>query len=301
MHLTSFRPATFRAYARFLLTGLIFSSGRDTDAQFGAQQHPSRQSPNGESVFLPELRTADIEDAFIRARGQIGASFTETSRDAPTHSMIPAGATLLPSQPELALLLACYKLADFLEADDFRDAIVDALVEAVTEIHARYPSLVRQREKGCEEESRGRDTIDSYYFGSLDLGSRSGVDEALEKGGLRGSGGSGFFPTDAAVHFIYKHSERGSGIRKLVVDWGVLCLDHRGFDPHRKINDEDGDFLQELHARMRQFWVGRKGREGGFLGDLGALEGLFKGANMRCRYHEHGRKGGRCYRGRYLG
>lgn len=228
----------------------------------------------------------------------------ESRRGAAEHPLIAAGATVLPSQPELALLLACFKLAYFLEADDFRDALTDALCEAVGELQTRYLGVVGRRAPllvprvAAGRETGLRDTIDSYYFGNLEPRPPAGDSESPTTPASRQLSGSGFFLTDAAVDFLYKYSDTGSGIRRLIVDWGVLCLDHRGFDPHRKPTKADGEFLRELHARMRQFWVGGKEEEGGSLGDLGELEGLFGGAGVGCRYHGHG-SGGGCYRKRY--
>jgi hypothetical protein len=141
---------------------------------------------------------------------------------------------------ELARCMRIYKLADHLEAQDFKDAIIDAVIEIVAEHRSRHPDT-------------------EVFF------------------------------TEEGVKFLYRCSTRGSPVRRFVVDWGILALDHTGYDPHKEFHDDD-QFLCDLYVALRPFWIGEK--------DATELRDPF-GAGCSCIYHEHWVLGKPCYRDRF--
>lgn len=151
---------------------------------------------------------------------------------------IPAG-SLVAQNIELESCLKAYCLAAHLEDANFADAAVDALVEIMTEVRSKFPGMVT-------------------------------------------------FFTDESVKFLYRCSKPGSPVRTLITDWGLIAMDHTGFNPDGRFRSRD-PFLCDLYVALRAFWVGER--------DVMELVDPF-GGMTGCRYHEHQVVGKPCYRDR---
>lgn len=89
-----------------------------------------------------------------------------------------------------------------------------------------------------------------------------------------------------SVEYLYTYSEPDACVRDLVVDWAVCAIESTGMDERRGLRGYEGiiggeEFVKKVKKRVR----GDEWRD------------PFKGSGMvGCKYHEHRRKGGRCYR-----
>jgi hypothetical protein len=195
---------------------------------------PCKEEKEGR-IFLPRFDPATFRTymQFLHT-GLIYTIRTEVQSDS-----ISAGSLVL-NNDELARCLRMYQLANYLEAPDFKDATVDAVIEIVTDLRFKYPS-------------------------------------------------TDVFLTEESVKFLYKCSTPDSPVRTLIVDWGLVAVDHTGFDPHKEFHDDD-QFLCDLFVAVRPFWMGKKGPS--------ELPDPFNGETS-CKYHEHQAAGKPCYKEKF--
>jgi hypothetical protein len=97
------------------------------------------------------------------------------------------------------------------------------------------------------------------------------------------------FMTEESVRYLYRYSEPDAEIRRLIVDWAVVALDHGTFDCDVENTVED-EFGADLSKRLK--WIG--------LGQAGQAElpNPFGGGGG-CAYHVHVRSGRPCYREKF--